>query len=222
MSKKKSDRPIVKSRADLLTEGVRRPSIILKKQCVQLALDRSGSMSGEPIKQAVKAGRDLLKTLGDPSERDAFQVAAISYDDTASTLLSWRQASKARLPDLEEGGQTSFAAAIDLAISNFEKAPRSENDAKPALVFLTDGLGSVDEERISRLHELADVVCVGFGNANLDFLRKLASAPEFVRQTSRASELRVFFTAVAASLSASRASGGLVSGGVDPFASRRL
>lgn len=226
-TKKPEPGRVIKSRADLLTEGVRRPSVVVRPQCVLLVIDRSGSMAGSPIAEATAAARDLVSILADPKEKDAFSIALVTFADVAAVDAPLTKASRFRMPSPTADGLTSFNAATGACLRVLETAPPAENAARPCIVFMTDGRdeGSNADplQHVPALKQAADVVCVAFGaHADLGFLGRLASGPEFVTTASSGIELRAYFTSVAQSLSASRASGGLVSAGIDPFASRRV
>lgn len=226
-SKKKSpaDR-VVRSRADLLSQGIRRPSLAAKPQNVLLALDRSSSMSGGPVSSAIAAADDVAAVLADPKERDAFNVGLVTFNHEARYDVPFIGAHAFSVPPLTADGGTDFACATERALRALEAGPKSEISARSCLLFLTDGLHEASSnafQHVEALHRVADVVCVGLGpRADLGFLAKLASRPDFVTTASTGLELRAYFVSVAKSLSASRASGGLTSAGVDPFASRRL
>ena len=223
--KKPADR-VVKSRADLMTEGVRRPSIVVKPQNVLIGLDRSSSMLGAALADARSAASSLAEELAYPSNHGAFKLGLITYNHQADYTVPFTEASEFRVPTLGASGGTNFTAAIEAALAAFSSAPAAANAVRPAWVFLTDGQhehGPDPMTVIDKLKAVADVVCVGLGDGpDMTRLKELASRPEFVTRAKTGAELRSYFAAVGKSLSASRASGGLVSGAADPFASRRL
>ena len=118
---------------------------------VAFVLDVSGSMKGEKMRQAVRAGEALLRTLR-PS--DFFRIIAFSTD--AESFRSGSVAASAAnvadavryLRDLEAEGSTNIEAALEQALDH-------EARGIPIVLFLTDGLPTVGERSQSRLAQMA-------------------------------------------------------------------
>ena len=126
---------------------------------VVIVLDRSGSMSGEKIRQAREAGRFIIERL---NEKDRFNL--IVYSDTVEPFFEMLQpASKdmreqalGRLDSTEAAGGTNIHEALQQAMAMSAK-PTVEAREAPSqprakyIIFLTDGLptgGNTNESAI--------------------------------------------------------------------------
>ena len=138
-------------------------------------LDRSGSMSGEPILQAVNALRACLRTL---SPQDTFAI--LLFDDqlewlagpTAVTQAAVEQADS-RLDKVDGRGGTDILPALETALSLPTDSQRSR-----LVVFLTDGAVSAEAQTLKRARVLinsARLFTFGIGSSvNRAFLQQLA------------------------------------------------
>lgn len=120
---------------------------------LSVVLDVSGSMSGHKLEQARTALHQLLGTLG-PDDRFrliAFstRVRAYGTDWTRATASAVRDA-RAWLDRLDADGGTNIAGALE---EGFRLS--TPEGRLPIVVFLTDGLPSVNEQDPERLAELA-------------------------------------------------------------------
>lgn len=124
-----------------------------------LAIDRSSSMRGPRMAQALLAARELLSRLG-PKDR----LSIVTFDAAPQILCpptpvtdENRSELGARLDDLDTGVGTNLAAGIragaDLIRSSFVRG------AIPRLVLLTDGQPSVGITDASKLWTLAEIEC---------------------------------------------------------------
>lgn len=116
---------------------------------VTFVIDVSGSMSGEKLRQAKAAGRQLLSSLG---RNDRFRLVAFSSDvrDFADgwssvTAESMRRA-EAWLDGLAATGGTNIAAALARGLE--EASPPARLGL---LLFLTDGAPTVGERNAATL-----------------------------------------------------------------------
>ena len=138
-------------------------------------LDRSGSMSGEPILQAINALRACLRTL---NLQDTFSI--LLFDDrlewlaspTAVTQTAVEQAD-ARLGKVDGRGGTDILPALENALSLSADPKRSR-----LVVFLTDGAVSAEDQSLKRARTLmgaARLFTFGIGSSvNRAFLQQLA------------------------------------------------
>ena len=211
-----------------LADAVVRPKLKVERTAnVLFVLDRSQSMqAGNAIGLQDAATASIVKTLADPAECDAFQLAIIAYNHEARTLVPWTPATAVTTPRLSAEGQTCFGAAVEAALRVHAEATVSASAARPATVFLTDGqhVSSRDPfADVAALQRISDVVTIGLGDSpDMGFLRRLASAPHFCTRTTDPTQLRALFASVATALSASRSMGGLTAASADPFASRQV
>lgn len=159
---------------------------------VTFVLDVSGSMSGEKMRQAVRAGEALLRTL---VATDHFRIVAFSTD-----VESFRQASVPATPanvaeavrylrGLRAEGSTNIQAALEEALDH-------EARGIPIVLFLTDGLPTVGERGQARLAQMAAdrrgrarVFTFGLGaDVNVALLEELAIEGRGTAQFVRPSE----------------------------------
>jgi Ca-activated chloride channel homolog len=156
---------------------------------VAFVLDVSGSMRGEKMRQAVRAGEALLRTLrpSDYFRIIAFSTEAESFRGRSVQATQANVAAAARyLRDLTAEGSTNIEAALELALDN-------EPRGIPIVLFLTDGLPTVGERSHARLAQIAAdrrgrarVFTFGLGaDVNVALLEELAiegqGAAQFVR-----------------------------------------
>ena len=118
---------------------------------VAFVVDVSGSMKGEKMRQAVRAGEALLRTL---RPTDFFRIIAFSTEAEsfrrASVPASAENIAAAvrYLRQLEAEGSTNIEAALDAALGDDDRGI-------PIVLFLTDGLPTAGERRQARLAEIA-------------------------------------------------------------------
>lgn len=149
---------------------------------VTAVVDVSGSMSGGKLRQTQQALRQLLSSLG---TRDRFRLIAFN-NSVRSYRPDWTPATPERvgaartwIDGLGAGGGTNIAAALREAFA----APSAEGRL-PIVLFLTDGLPTVEErdpERIARVAEQergqARVFTFGVGfDVNTYLLDRLSTA----------------------------------------------
>jgi Ca-activated chloride channel family protein len=127
----------------LLAPGAAHPATALRRDLV-VAIDVSGSMSGEKLAQAKSAVSQLLGSLheGDRFRLVAFESGVRRFDAgwTAATAAG-RQRATEWVNALETGGGTNIAGALDEASSQ----PPAEGSLG-VIIFLTDGLPTVGEQ----------------------------------------------------------------------------
>jgi Ca-activated chloride channel family protein len=126
---------------------------------VTLVLDHSGSMSGEPLAQALRAAHDLVDRA-----REGDRLNVVVFDDGVESLYpspravtaALRQEAHAYLDRVQDGGGTDIALALRHALG------AQHADARPHLVlFLTDGqsdapaaLAAADEAGATRVYTI--------------------------------------------------------------------
>lgn len=142
-------------------------------------LDRSGSMAGEPFRQAKAA---LLRGLESLKPEDRFNL--ISFSDQTGSLFRQAEAAdsgnlaraRAHLDALEANGGTEMAAALAWAMTTDED--RASPGAVRQILFITDGAVGNEAALLDQIHQgLGDsrLFMVGIGSApNRHFLRKAA------------------------------------------------
>ncbi|MEM6485702.1 MAG: marine proteobacterial sortase target protein [Pseudomonadota bacterium] len=178
-----------------------------------LVLDVSGSMQGEPIRQAKESVLFALNTLG---PADSFNVLLFNDDfkflfpkarlATADTLAQARRFVARR----KAGGGTQMLPALSAALSQpGARQHGEEEDAEPAnlrqLIFITDGAVANEEELLAMIDEQTSntrVFTVGIGSAPNTYLMRHAaelgrgSSVFIARPQEVAPKLRQLFTQI--------------------------
>lgn len=143
---------------------------------VFLLIDGSASMAGNPMFEAVQAARAFLEKC----DFTATEVGLISFSDQVTLQCEATSNVKkvqAALLRLEADGTTNLSDALGLAREHLA-AP----DRRRYIVILTDGYpdsteAAVDEASRSREQGI-EIVAIGTGDADLSYLRRLASTEE--------------------------------------------
>lgn len=155
---------------------------------VMLAIDLSGSMSGEPTRKAINAMDNFVKQM----DSDYTRIGIIAFADTTKVILQPTDDFKAvhntlsRLESVDVGicnDAEPFTSAYGVLNGRFMK---KESDLK-YIVVLTDGCWNNTSTAISdakKCHKAGiEVMALGFGSADHAFLKKIASTDEFASIT---------------------------------------
>lgn len=160
----------------LATSDVDFSSRAIVSKDVTIVIDRSGSMTGEPLENAKAAAVDVIRRLP-PADR----VNVIAFSDEVDPLfrspLILDEGNRGRaigfVQRLHEGGGTDIALALTTAIKS--------QDVKPGrprvVVFMTDGQSDVDKSVLAAQADTGDIrlFTVGLGKAvNRPLLQRLA------------------------------------------------
>ncbi len=138
-------------------------------------LDRSGSMSGGPIRQAVNALRACLRSL---NPQDTFAI--LLFDDRLEWLNPVEAVTQAaveradqRLGTVDGRGGTDILPALQSALSL-----RNDSERARLVVFLTDGAVSAEAQALDQVRRqvgAARLFMFGIGpSVNRAFLQQLA------------------------------------------------
>lgn len=138
-------------------------------------LDRSGSMGGEPIRQAVNALRACLRSL---NPQDAFAI--LLFDDRLEWLSALQQITQDAVENVDQllstvdgRGGTEILPALSAALSLPADPERSR-----LVIFLTDGAVSAEAQAITQVRGqmgTARLFTFGVGpSVNRAFLKQLA------------------------------------------------
>jgi molecular chaperone DnaK (HSP70) len=143
---------------------------------VYLLIDVSSSMAGFPIVEAQTAAREFL----DRCDFTLMEVGLISFSDQvtlqaeATDNVRKVQAAIARL---EADGSTNLTEALELA-----RERMAETDRTRYVVILTDGYPDAPESAVEQAQAARgagiEIVAIGMGDADRDYLRRLASTEE--------------------------------------------
>ncbi len=151
-------------------------SVELRPVDVVLVVDRSGSMSGRALADAIAAIGSFLERLG-PRDR-----AALVEISTQATILQGltgdRSAVAATASRIAAGGDTALYDAVALAARHLTDAGRPE--ARQAILVLTDGFDTASTTSLAQVEQLVarrtvDLVALGPG-PDAGTLAQLAAA----------------------------------------------
>ncbi len=143
---------------------------------VYLLMDGSSSMLGEPLHEAQTAAREFLARC----DLTRMEVGLISFS-TEVVLQSPATKNARRLhaaiDRLEAMGSTNLTDALALARDEL-----SSGDIARYIVILTDGYpdaaeSAVEQARVARGRGI-EIVAIGMGEADQDYLRRLASSDQ--------------------------------------------
>lgn len=151
-----------------------------------LALDRSGSMSGEKLAHAKEAALAALSRL---SEEDVFSLVA--YDTTVETLVPARRVGDGRaieraIRSIDARGNTALFGGVSQAASEVRKN-LEDRRYTPRILLISDGLANVGPsapEDLARLgvalmKEGISVTTIGLGlGYNEDLMTRLAQCSD--------------------------------------------
>ncbi len=150
---------------------------------IYLLIDVSASMAGNPLFEAQAAARAFL----DKCDFTAAEVGLISFSD--EVILQAEATDNARrvlaaVARLEADSTTNLGDALELARNKLNRLDRTRY-----IVLLTDGYPDAAEAAVEQAAkargEGIEIVAIGTGDANLDYLCRIASTEEgsiFARQ----------------------------------------
>ncbi len=159
-------RPPVREAAQVSVEPTR----------IYLLIDVSASMAGHPILEAQQAARAFL----DRCDFTAAEVGLISFSDEVTLQAEATDNARrvlAAIARLEADGTTNLSDALEMARNRLNRLDRTRY-----IVLLTDGYpdaaGDAVEQAARARGEGIGIVAIGIGDADLAYLRRLASTEE--------------------------------------------
>jgi Mg-chelatase subunit ChlD len=155
------------------TSAAARPPELIR---VLLLIDVSASMTGQPLVEAQTAAREFLSKC----DLTTMEVGLISFS-TLVTLQSPATSNLRRLHAavhrLEVEGSTNLTDALEMA-----RGQLVAGDRKRYIVILTDGYPDAPESAIEQAvgarEQGIEIVAIGTGDADRDYLRRLASSEQ--------------------------------------------
>jgi uncharacterized protein YegL len=112
---------------------------------VCLALDTSGSMQGQKIKELNAAVSTFFQTIReDEMASISAEVAVVTFGQDVSKLLDFAGIERQRVPVFKANGATPMGEAVNICLDMLEQAKRVYSDLgvdyfQPWLVLMTDG-----------------------------------------------------------------------------------
>jgi molecular chaperone DnaK (HSP70) len=155
------------------TSAVARPPDLTR---VFLLLDVSSSMTGQPLLEAQTAAREFLSKC----DLTTMEVGMISFSTLValqSNATSNLRRLHAAVHRLEAEGSTNLTDALEMA-----RGQLIANDRKRYIVLLTDGYPDAPESAVEQAtgarEQGIEIVAIGTGDADRDYLRRLASSDQ--------------------------------------------
>lgn len=147
---------------------------------VMLVVDRSGSMAGQPIRDA----RDAARAFVDRLDASIDQVGLVSFNNTATldaVLTSAVGTVRAAIDRLLEGGETNIADPLLLAQAELASARRRAG-SQPVIVLMSDGRPNTGGDPLAAAAAAkaagSRIFTIGLGTGvDPDLMRALASTP---------------------------------------------
>jgi uncharacterized protein YegL len=150
-------------------------------------------MAGGPIEALNEALPNLQKEMvSNPTVGEIARIALVTFSDTARTVVPLCDLAEAELPEIMVEGGTNFAAGFREArsaiTSGLGSLPKGTPIYRPVVFFMSDGehqapdawLPALDELRDSSWKFAPEVVSFGFGGANTETLRRIATRFAFL------------------------------------------
>lgn len=157
-----------------------------------LAVDLSGSMGGNPIAKAQKAMKSFVSQM----DSKYTKIGLLAFADSTKMITKPTDDFSRLLKGIDEikvgdvgncNGAEPFSAAFDVLAGRFG---RKKDDKIKYLVVLTDGVWenpNIAIQEAKRCHkEEIEVMALGFGGADKEFLKKIASTDDFASLTNLA------------------------------------
>jgi uncharacterized protein YegL len=151
-----------------------------------LALDVSGSMSGEPLQEMAKGVEMFFDAIKeDEIARYSAEISIVTFGGVARKALDFYSIDRQEVPEFYADGATPMGEAVNLALDMLEHRKEEYKNAgvdyyQPWLVIMTDGEPTDDiSNAASRLSELASskkisIFPIAIGNTNTDKFAKLS------------------------------------------------
>lgn len=188
-----------------------------RRQGVTIVGDDSPSMTGQKARDATDAILALVGELAEPSNKDAFDVAVVSFDEMVQQVLGLRPATQAR-GELEgtdllrgRGSGTNITAGLEEAERIVDNMlAREASQLRPVVLLFSDGAhntGPQPDAVADRIKQKADLVTVAYDEGDEALLRRLASTPQHFYKCRHGAELRAFMASVGETLTTTMARG---------------
>lgn len=142
---------------------------------VCLVLDRSGSMSGDPIRELNEGVKQFFdETSNDEATKDTLEVSIVTFGDQARVELDFGSLQRQNPPVLSADGGTSMGAAVNLSLDILTNRKATYKKLgveyrQPWMVLMTDGKPTDEiEEAASKTSKLSQmgiltIFAVGIG-----------------------------------------------------------
>jgi uncharacterized protein YegL len=203
----------------MVTGGLKRPGWICNgvKQAAVITRDASPSMCGKKAADAEAASIANIQVLAQPENKDGFEIAIVDFSGSATVVSELKPATQLVGQPIPIDtntffGGTNISAGLEKALEIVTKVENSQVQHLRSVVLLfSDGCnntGPSPEIIADILKQHADLVTIAFGDdADEELLKKLASTPQHFYRCQNGQDLRQFFAAVGATMTATRTRG---------------
>lgn len=164
---------------------------------VFIVIDVSASMAGGPIEAVNAALPDLQKEMQrNPTVGEVARVSIVTFSDQARNVVPLTDLAYAEVPSLMVEGGTNFAAGLrgtrDAIEAGIGTLPKGTPLYRPVVFFMSDGQHTTHEDWSGALERLRDrswkyapeIVAFGFGEADTDSIRRVATRFAFSMKDS--------------------------------------
>lgn len=177
-----------------------------------LVIDRSGSMSGQPIVEARNAASDFVDLMNlDPDiESGSDAVSVVAFDNVADLLMPFsveRGRIVRSIQAIRDGGGTAIDAGLSLATQQFAINPPPEG-TESLIILLSDGqsnpraaIAAADQAKGQGIR----IVTVALGDADRAVLAQIASLEADAYEASDPTVLIEIYSEIAAGIVGSAA-----------------
>jgi Ca-activated chloride channel homolog len=136
--------------------GVEKAATTAPPLDLAIAIDRSGSMSGKRIVNAIEAARTAVARL-----RDGDAVSIVAFDTRAEVIVPYTQLGSASRASIDAairsimvGGDTCISCGLVVARQELDRAPR-DRDRATRLLLLSDGAANFGVRDLPGLRAMA-------------------------------------------------------------------
>jgi len=156
---------------------------------IMLAIDLSGSMSGEPVRKAKEAMLNFVNQM----DSSYTKIGLMAFADRTKVVLNPTDnydtvAQEINFLDTDLVGICNAAQPFTDARRVLTKKQKKGDNSHEYIIVLTDGCWNCDNEAIAEAkicHKTGiDVIALGFGTADYKFLKKIASMDDFASLTN--------------------------------------
>lgn len=182
-----------------ITKGEKKEQAVQKSD-IALLMDLSGSMSGNRIKEALKAGRILVDELLDLKYQQLGVVGFATRSKIISSLSDDKNVLSSSITELENcmnrnelGGGTNMREAIRLGI----EVLKYSNNQK-VMILVTDGEDGSESRRIASdaRNQGIELYAVGVAGADRQYLRELTGTKDRIYMLKNINELQKAFKSI--------------------------
>lgn len=178
--------PVEEDMSWVIEDPKARMKAVQPEMAVYLAIDLSGSMSGEPLAEAKKAAISFVKEF----DLSCVDVGIINFSNKSVVYQKLCSDQRKLINKIDNWKINDNGLGYGNAAEPFTDAKRElqhVNKEVKYLVVLTDGYWSYESKAIERAKELhrlgIEVIAIGFGTVKEPFLKAIASRDDFASLT---------------------------------------